>query len=781
MYALISSEVSTGQNVSRRLLYANPTVDTLTKAYEQCSSDFSGSNLVFEKMVEQFVVYGQLEEARAAYEERLLVPHKQLSQTFERYSQFISTYFADEYTAVLREQSHVVKRTETYQRYYEQFEYRLLHSPNDANVWCEYMRNIIEYGDTDHERGRFLSVFYRSLDHCLDTFWNKVFDTALTIARQINLNEHKKLSLALLWRKAFPLSFVPLRAVALHLNDEVALNSLRGLIQNRLNDTPECLYAVKALVSKQSIFFYGIEEKELVLWLDLQKYLSRYPQSFDFFRFCVTIAQKIESADTENLILNYFEQNKFAADIYNYTLRYFSELDDDLTFERILNHFEENCSRFDDPMAVFPLVENYYLSVSDRDSFSRNINMIELLRSKVSAINKQKEEELAVFEEKPEVKRRKEKAFVTESTHRNREQFTITLAGIEKGISEDEIREFFAGYGNPIAITIVGNPTPIAKVELSSEQEVLTCLARTNKPLAGHLVTIERTFGTILWLANYPPTYAQKEIESMVESKTGFQPLSVRFPAQIDTRERRFCYVELSTPKVASLARSKLDSIKIDGFSLKVEISNPALKRQRPITSPKFQVYVKNLNFLRTTKENLLAAFSRFGIIDTITMPLKQEHTGSLNNGYAFITFKAEEEARNAAKAKVINLDDRKVEIYALKPRETHIRDARTFDTSSSVTIANISSSVTSKRLSAYIEEKVGAVKRLSFNPADGKALVEFETVVDAGKAEFVLLNADIDGQSLSILPKQSFFQTEKTTAVPMMVSPLMMRRRPRK
>lgn len=790
------------------LLAPQASKDMLKDSLEISKYDFENSQKMFFSLIDLLISSGQLDQAKDLYEKRLQVPHLQLHQTYEAFTSFISQNFPNSFSEIMKTQSRVLQETERSQRYYEKFEAQILQSPEDPEVWARYMENVFRYVKESELKLLFLNVFYRSLEYYPNKeSWHIVFETAIQMGRESKLDDFQIKNMVILWRKAYPNSLKPLRALIPFVKDYDSLNTLRVSIKSGIDGTPECLETIKALISLQCLFVESSPPLLQVLWEDMQFYASKYPASLDFLRIAVTVSDKIPIAKPDDLVLKYFEENKFSGEIFISALRYFSgQSTDDTIFFHLLDHYETKATEFDHPEAVLPYFENYLISMSDVESYASIHNRLELLKGKLQSVKpkktKREVEEDTLKESFTEVqkqKRVKEESSESEVEHRNRELYTITIKGDESGfdlITEQQIRDFFKGYGDPVSITLPADLQVLAKVELSSEQEVLTCLTRSGKKLAGQVVEIERLFGSTLWLTNYPPSYTHDKLKSLLgqqkyadvnNSPISFEPLSIRLPSQTTARERRFCYVEYARPEHATAAKSVLDNLVVDGHTLRVEISNPALKRQRTITSPKHQVYVKNLNFTKTSKEALEWAFSQFGPVNSISMPLNSHHENSLNSGYAFITFTEEASAKKAIKSKEIYLDGRVVSIFALKPREAHTRDAHSYEEQKSITILNLPLSVTSKQLSTYLEGLVGAVKRLTVHSDDHMALVEFEKVADAGKAGFLLLSAEFDGQNLTVAEKSAFFNSKKpkkvemATKVPMMAAPMMMRRRPKK
>lgn len=791
-FSKVAAEFPTSYNVGKLLEYTtNENSEFLILTYRKCESDYHNSQYAFDMLLQRLDVDSSV--LYDLFKERLLVPHKEIQKTSEAFSRFVSTHFPEQYTSIMREQSRSRSKVEKVSWYVEQHEARVCENPQEVESWINYINSVAKYDKLSKRYPRFLALFYRAIDEANDdASWHKLWQVALNATRYENGPYGLAIDLSLLYRKAYPQSYKPLRELALVAQSKYNLVEVHKQLQTPENACLERLDAIKALLFAKHLNG-GIFDAEYVKEdceeefekNDEEDYLAQYPYDASLLRLYLFMTRG--KYNNEEVALKAYRCAKHSADIFLVILLYFVAESGANIPEWLLEDFEENLESFDEPAKLLDNVESFLLA-QPRNVWWLRFARIGDLRDRVKAwesLNSQKgcQEPPAADDKEQEPKSKRQKGpkephQEKSELHRNREQFTVTIAGFESNITENEIKQFLLGYAEPVSILITNFPAPLAKIELLSEQEVLTCLTRDKKPLGGHVVSVERVFGSTVWITNYPPNSTPESLAKMISDVTGHELLAVRVPAQSNTRERRFCYVDFATSKIAEYAKSRLDGLDIDGFEIKAEISNPALKKKRPITSPKFQVHVKNLNFTKTSETSLRSRFSHFGDIDNISMPLKGNYKGSLNSGYAFITFKSESAAKAAIAAKTVDLDDREVSIFALRPQEAHEREARFYDERSTVTILNISSSATSSQLSAYIESIVGPINRLTLQPSSGKALVEFKNVPDAGKADLVLRGSEFQGQVLSLGGKQQFFLSEQTTKVPMMVSPMMMRRK---
>lgn len=795
MFSVLVNDFPTSFNVGKWLEYTTvQDLLLLISLFKKCELDYLNSQYAFNILVKRLEGVSNADEIFQLYKLRLLVPHKELQQTYEAFSQFISKHYPEKYTSIMRQESRSRLKVEKESWYIEQHEARIRESPQAVGSWINYIQSVAKYDKLSKRYPRFLPIFYRAVEEANDDeSWHKLWQTALIASSYEDGPTGLAIDLSLLYRKVYPRSYKPLRELALLAPSIYNLAEVHKQLLVPESACQDRLEAIKALLIAKHLIQLHKNEDDMddcgdVIGIDEEEYyLAQYPQDASLLRLFIFISRRSNKQGVEEAVTKAYNRAKFIARIFVEVLLYFVAERPGNIPDWLFSDFEANLESFDDPVKVLDILESFMFKQSEmpwRLRFARIGNLRDRVGIWISAnSNKEVQEPSAADDKEQEPKSKRQKNFkehqlMQSESHRNREQFTVTITGFDSGLTENDISEFLLGYAKPVSVVFANSPMPLAKVELLSEQEVLTCLTRDKKPLCGQTVSVERVFGSSVWITNYPPDITADGLAQMISNVTGHVLLAVRFPAQTNTRERRFCYVDFATPDIAEYVKSRLDGLDIQGYEIKAEISNPALRKQRPITSPKFQVHVKNLNFTRTSEASLRSCFSRFGEIDHISMPLKGNHRGSLNSGYAFITFKSESAAKEAIEAKNVDLDDRKVQIFALRPQEAHEREARFYDEQSSITILNVSSSVTSSQLTSFIETLVGPVKRLTIQANRGKALVEFKNVPDAGKADLLLTGSEFQGQILSLGGKEQFFESEKATKVPMMVSPMFMRRK---
>ncbi|OBA19749.1 hypothetical protein METBIDRAFT_79120 [Metschnikowia bicuspidata var. bicuspidata NRRL YB-4993] len=267
----------------------------------------------------------------------------------------------------------------------------------------------------------------------------------------------------------------------------------------------------------------------------------------------------------------------------------------------------------------------------------------------------------------------------------------------------------------------------------------------------------------------------------MIVELTGTSPLSVRLPSQRDNKERRFFYADFSDEATALFVRDKLSGHVLHGHELQAEISNPTLKKVKDLAPASRQIHLHNLNFKQTTELTLRHFFLDWGQVASVHLPLSDvsKTKGFLNNGFAFITFATESDASKALAKGKAKIDDRIIDISAVKTKKSVDKKVPDFDDQKTVTIKNVAETVTEAQLRKLVEEQVGPVSQISLKPSKKMALIEFQVTQDAGKAGFTLERFAYEGLLLHVGLKKDFFQ-EVTAKVPTMMSPMLMRKRRR-
>ena len=112
--------------------------------------------------------------------------------------------------------------------------------------------------------------------------------------------------------------------------------------------------------------------------------------------------------------------------------------------------------------------------------------------------------------------------------------------------------------------------------------------------------------------------------------------VDIRFPSLKFNTHRRFCYIQFKLPSQARAA-TELDGQKLDGkLPTTAKLSDPAHKQDRHGAMHEGrELYIANVDW-SATKQEVKEAFSRFGEVENVRIPLK---VGGGSKGIAFVIF----------------------------------------------------------------------------------------------------------------------------------------------
>lgn len=803
------------------------------QALEECGADYLNGNMVWDRFLSHNDVGDMPAIVLEKFKQRLRIPHRQIQETYDQFSKWVSSALPDEYTVIMREGSKLINETQKQMRYIERLESRVRDDPLNPQSWIEYIDKIAKFAFSKQRDGQPIinvktlsQIFYRSLSSNLENpEWIQVwlfYLQAFERAQEMELKEYVVTARELI--RTFPR--IPHAYGPLLRNLENA-DELLFVADQWLHCLPPSVTETMHGWQNSLIDLLGSALRfgnvplllELCREYGLLAALQNLKESRELFKVIILLLERINTSDSisvaTNLAVLFFEEFAQETDSWLYCFNFFVRFLPKHV-QKLLKIWKEDALDVDDPEKLIHEILLYIQIYGEPKAYIEASNTANDLRQKIS---KSKENEITTSNTKipedetaSEAKRHKSQTEEEEAPKRSREQFRIVLSPVSEDVHEQDVRSFFDGYGEPVSIQILNSNPKIVIVELHSEQEVLTCLTRDLKPLNGQPIKISRLFANTVWITNYPPQYLLQDLQNLVKT-TGKVPVDIRLPSQVDLKQRRFCYVDFASAEDAQEARNLLDGVEIDQYQIHTEISNPLLKRERKSPSPARQVYVHNLNFKLTLETSLREFFLQFGDFEAINIPLSDNNRakGNVNNGFAFITFTTELAAKEAIALGGAQLDGRRIEISAVKTKEKlQSANAAHFNADSSVSIQNVNEKVNSDQLKTFLEQKVGAVRRIILKPSQKSALVEFETSKDAGKVGLLLEGVEYEDYILHVGLKADFIRATSSTShsstsvptngasnvptnaptsgasntptkVPTMVPPMLMRRRKRR
>ncbi|KAF1919133.1 hypothetical protein BDU57DRAFT_512038 [Ampelomyces quisqualis] len=358
---------------------------------------------------------------------------------------------------------------------------------------------------------------------------------------------------------------------------------------------------------------------------------------------------------------------------------------------------------------------------------------------------------------------------------RDREHTTIIVRKLPADTTQTRIRQFFTDAGTVRNLVLKEEQDSMtAIVEFETPDEADYALSKEAKGFEGHDISIERGQSTTLYVTNYPADADEAVLRNL------FNPfgevVGVRFPSLKFDTHRRFCYVQFDNAESA-VAATQLDGTDVEGLKLIAKISDPKAKKKRVgAINEGREVYIWHLNF-KVKEREINDAFSRFGTIERIKMPLKGQGN---NRGYCFVNYKTKESA-DAAVAEMHNKNFWGLELHveiAIDRAEAKPKTKSTIENvpsaaalegtpekgegvsdtagkpegtigSRSVAFLNIPDTVPDVRIKPLVEPF--GFKKITLEPQHGGAIIEFNTVEGAGKAEIALQGQDFEGRKLRI------------------------------
>jgi RNA recognition motif-containing protein len=218
---------------------------------------------------------------------------------------------------------------------------------------------------------------------------------------------------------------------------------------------------------------------------------------------------------------------------------------------------------------------------------------------------------------------------------RNREHNTVSLKNLPVDATEEDIKTFFQGFGNILAVNILpvskeSDTTTTATVEFESRADATSSIIRSGKQLKGNDITVHSGGQNVLYVCNYPPEYDENTVRGLFRHYG--EIASVRFPSLNLNSRRRFCYVSFLTAEMAKAAEAAMDGKKLDGVhTLIAKISDPTAKKHR--SGPQEEgreIFVKNID-RHAAEEEVKAFFAQYGEIESFHLlrNVKEELTGT--------------------------------------------------------------------------------------------------------------------------------------------------------
>ena len=190
-----------------------------------------------------------------------------------------------------------------------------------------------------------------------------------------------------------------------------------------------------------------------------------------------------------------------------------------------------------------------------------------------------------------------------------------------------------------------------ATIEFESKEDILTAQTKDMKSFDGRAIHVQVGTGTTVYVANHPPAadeawlrekfepvslFCVSHVQKLIQNQYG-AIIDIRLPSLKYNTHRRFCYIQYQSSDQARAAL-ELDGQKFDGdHEILVRVSDPEHKQDRHGAMHEGrELYIANVDW-RATKQEVKEAFSQYGKIENVRLPIKANGD---SKGIAFVVFK---------------------------------------------------------------------------------------------------------------------------------------------
>ncbi|KAK1147318.1 Splicing factor [Aspergillus melleus] len=353
---------------------------------------------------------------------------------------------------------------------------------------------------------------------------------------------------------------------------------------------------------------------------------------------------------------------------------------------------------------------------------------------------------------------------------RDRENATVVVKNLPRGITEHKVRQFFRHCGtiNGLQLFSGEGNSEVAIIEFNSKDEAAVAQTRDQKSIDEHTIEVHVGSGSTLFVTNFPPTADEKYIRDLF-CEFG-EIIDIRFPSLKYNTHRRFCYVQFRESDQAYRA-TRLDGTTVGkNLQLVAKISDPSRKQDR--SGPMYEgreVHVSNVDW-KASEGDLKELFSKYGTVELVRIPRKVDG-GS--KGFGYVIFSSQEEAGAALAVDQQEFRSRPLHVKLSAPQGakrsattivSHVgksqspaateangtkqesgdgdgpsgeRAARTLG------LMNVPDTVNDARIRS-LAEPYGTLVKIILRPDHQGAIVEFADVHHAGKASLELEGREI-------------------------------------
>lgn len=372
-----------------------------------------------------------------------------------------------------------------------------------------------------------------------------------------------------------------------------------------------------------------------------------------------------------------------------------------------------------------------------------------------------------------------------ESLKRDRENSSVLVRNLPLNTSETKIRQYFSTCGTVKQLKMLEDEDNGVIVEFEDSEAAQFALSRDGRAFEGSELSIVLNTRSTVYVTNYIDSADDAYIRNLMQPYG--EIISLRFPSLQKNKRRRFCYVDFKEQHQAEAA-TELDNRDIDGLKIVVKISDPARRHARTENDEPKTLFVGHLPFKATSKD-VEKVFATYGKVEQIKVP-QDAKSKSRNRGIAFVTFAKHEDAQAALALNQTEFLGRNITVNvasdgkaranpsvsgrskspSVQPEPQPEAASTSEDPSTlatdleerrqrTVALSDVPDTVNESRIKA-MAEKIGPTRRVILKTNHQGAIIEFENVVDAGRASMEFDGHEIDpGRRIRVTTQKEMLQ----------------------
>ncbi|RPB13337.1 hypothetical protein P167DRAFT_486416 [Morchella conica CCBAS932] len=375
---------------------------------------------------------------------------------------------------------------------------------------------------------------------------------------------------------------------------------------------------------------------------------------------------------------------------------------------------------------------------------------------------------------------------------RDRENTTVIVKNLPAGYPEVKVRQFFRECGTINSINIITEKdgrSATATVEFDTKEDVLAAQTKDGKSVEGRAIEVQIGTGSTLYVTNFPPSADEAYIRDLFKGIG--EIVDVRFPSLKYNTHRRFCYVQFVSSEQAQKA-TELNGKQLgekETLVAKISAPNQKVSRSGAVHEGR-ELFIRNIDF-KANEKDLEELFTRYGKVEKVRMP-QGPRKGS-HKGFGFVSYGTREQADEAVALNGFLLKGRPLDVTIASANPGKHRPGNAVESSTrgstpcseangdhnmdtpspaaaaaaasgpgspppsfddikkkTLGIMNVADTVNDFKIRELFE-KFGPLRKVTLRPDHQGAIVEYNSVADAGKATLALDGSELAGRRISI------------------------------